>query len=267
MPRVTARPVQIPEQQKAPVRRPRIAVGTDGSEWGTFALDWALRHASLVNAKLHVFAAETSDNQVIARRLRAYRWLHAAVAASPDCPVRTMIAASLDNDLLVLGHRGHQHGPFGLGRSILPIITAAHCDIVIVRGEARAVRGEHCWVTAAIGGAHDDLVLRRAVRAAGRTRSGLRLVHAVPIPAARRVTETTDPAGTLEHAGDLARRLAPGLTPSLTLARSQPHEAVRACPRSDLLVMGPGGRRGRLSMTTSTALHLASCPVLVVEPW
>jgi nucleotide-binding universal stress UspA family protein len=229
-------------------------------------LDWALRHAALLNAHLHVFAAETSDDQAIARRLNVYRWLPTSVTVSPGPPVQTLVAASTENDLIVLGYRGRHHGPFGLGRSIVPIVTAAHCDTVVIRGESRAVHGEQGWITAAVGGQDDDLVVRRAVQMAGRSRSKLRLVHAVPPPAARQVPTTVDPPDVLEHARILVRELAPGLTPSLHLVRCQAHEAVRTCERSDLLVIGPGSRAGELSVVTSTALHMAPCPVLVVKP-
>jgi nucleotide-binding universal stress UspA family protein len=260
------RPLELSERQRHQGRRPRIAIGTDGSEWGDAALDWALRHASLVSANLHVFAGQTSDDQAIARRLRAYRWLHATVTATPESPVHTMLAASMENDLLVLGYRGQQHGPFGLGHWVLPIMTATRCDTVVVRGETRAVHGDHGSVTAAIGGRHDEAVVRRAAQIASRTRSGLRIIHAVPLPAEHHVETAVDPAETLEHAGELVRQQAPGLTPSLLLIRSQPHEAVRTFTRSDLLVIGPGSQPGQLSVVTSTALHMAPCPVLVVKP-
>ncbi|TCO61974.1 universal stress protein [Actinocrispum wychmicini] len=264
MTRAGTRPVTIPLQETQ-TRQPHVTVGTDGSEWGDVALDWALRHASTLKATIHVYAAECAGDQTIARRLHAYRWLHATVTASPDSPVQALVAASAHSDLLVLGYRGHHHGPFGLGRSITPILTGTHCDTVVVRGEIRAVRREYGWVTAAIGGAHDPLVLQRAAQAATRSRSRLRLVHAVPLPAARHV-ETDDPAKVLERAADMVRGLAPDITPSLLLTRSQPHEAIRATTRSDLLVIGPGNQNNRLSMVASTALHLAPCPVLVVKP-
>jgi nucleotide-binding universal stress UspA family protein len=256
------RPVQLPDQ---PHRR-QITVGTDGTLWGDAALDWALRHAAMLNAHLRVFASPDTDDQAIARRLNAYRWLHTSVTVSPERPVKILVEASADADLLVLGYRGRHHGPFGLGRSIMPIVTAAHCDTVVIRGEARAVQGKHRWITAALGGHDDDLVVRRAVQFAVRSHSKLRLLHAEPLPGAHTVPPTTDPAHDLEHAHELVRELAPGLTPSLRLVRSQPHEAVRACDRSDLLVIGPGSQTGKLSVITSTALHMATSPVLVVKP-
>jgi hypothetical protein len=103
-----------------------------------------------------------------------------------------MVEASLDNDLLALGYRGQQHGPFGLGRSVLSTVIATHCDTVIVRGEQRAVHGEHGWVTAAIGGRHDEAVVRRAVQIASRTRGGLRLIHAAPLQAAHHLATSPD---------------------------------------------------------------------------
>ncbi|MCE7004660.1 universal stress protein [Kibdelosporangium philippinense] len=261
----TAQPAPIPRQ--AHVRRPRIAVGTDGTVWGDAALDWALRHAATQSASVDVFAAETSDDHAITRRLTAYRWLFTTVTVSPDSSVRTLLEASTDHDTLVLGYRGRRHGPFGLGRSVLPVVTESRCDTVVVRGEPRAVQGEHRWITAALGGKHDDAVVRRAVQFAVRTRSKLRLVHAVPLPGAHTVPISTEPADVLEHAHDLVREMAPDLTPSLRLVRSQPHEAVRSSERSDLLVLGPGSLPGKLSVITSTALHMAPCPVLVVKPF
>ncbi|RSM85164.1 universal stress protein [Kibdelosporangium aridum] len=261
----TAQPTPIPRQTH--VRRPRIAVGTDGTAWGDAALDWALRHAATQSASVDVFAAQASDDQAIARRLAAYRWLFTTVTVSPDSPVNTLLHASNDHDTLVLGYRGRRHGPFGLGRSVLPIVTESQCDTVVVRGETRAVQGEHRWITAAVGGTHDEAVIRRAVQFAVRTRSKLRLIHAVPLPGTHTVLTATEPADILEHAHDLVREIAPDLTPSLRLVRSHPHEAVRASDRSDLLVLGPGNRPGKLSVITSTALHMAPCPVLVVKPF
>ncbi|GAB3892057.1 universal stress protein [Kibdelosporangium lantanae] len=266
MTRSGVRPAPIPDQRRRPwIRPPRVAVGTDGSEWGDNALDWALRHGSLLNATLRVFAATVADDRAIARRLRAYKWLHATVDASPGTPVGMMVTASYANDLLVIGYRGRQHGSFGLGRSVIPVVVGAHCDTVVVRGEMRAVHGEHRWITAAVGGRHDRLVVRRAAQAAVRTRSRLRLVHAAPLLPGRHVAPD-DPAVVLERAADVVHDLVPRLIPSLLLARSQPHEAVRAASRSDLLVIGPGKGPDRLSMVTSTALHLAPCPVMVVKP-
>lgn len=256
------RQIQLPDQ---PHRR-RITVGTDGTLWGDAALDWSLRHAAMLNAHLHVFAAPATDDQSIARRLNAYRWLHTSVTVSPERPVKVLVEASKDTDFLVLGYRGRDHGPFGLGRCIMPIVTDAHCDTVVVRGETRGVRGEHHCVTAALGGRDDVLVVRRAVQFAVRSRGKLRLLHAEPLPDIHAMPSTTDSAHLLERAHNLVRELAPGLAPSLHLVRGQPHEALRSCTRSDLLVIGPGSQRGQLSATASAALHMATSPVLVVNP-
>lgn len=256
-------PVIRPVPHRHRPLRPRIAVGTDGSTWGETALDWALRHAAGHDGQVNVFAAECTDDQAITRRLEGYRWLFTSVVVSPASPVKILVNTSREHDLLVLGYRGRGHGPFGLGRSVLPVVSAAHCDIVVVRGETRAVQGEYRSVTAAVGGSDDDLVVRRAAQYAVRSRSRLRLVHAAPLPGAHQVPEAVDPSEVLVQARDAVREVTADLVPSLHLVRSRPHEAVRTCTRTDLLVMGAG--RGRLSPITSTALHIAPCPVLVVK--
>ncbi|MFD1044260.1 hypothetical protein ACFQ1S_00940 [Kibdelosporangium lantanae] len=84
---VTAETATVVTTDEPPVRhRPRVTIGTDGSTWGDAALEWALRHAWLMNAGLRVYSAKTSDDNEIARRLDVYRWLHASVA-----PVMTML--------------------------------------------------------------------------------------------------------------------------------------------------------------------------------
>jgi hypothetical protein len=229
-------------------------------------LDWALRHAATQNAAVDVFAAEAVDDQALTRRLTAYRWVFTTVTVSSGSPVKTLLDASHDHDILVLGYRGRRHGPFGLGRSVLPVVADAQCDCVVVRGESHAVHGEHRWITAALGGKHDEAVIRRAVQFAVRTRSRLRLVHAAPLPGTHAVPQPEDPADVLQRAHDLVREIAPDLTPSLRLVRSRPHDAVLASDRTDLLVLGPGSQPGTLSVITSVALHMAPCPVLVVKP-
>lgn len=257
--------VAVPAQQSSARHRPRVTIGTDGSTWGDAALEWALRHAWLVNAGLKVYSAKTSDDHAIARRLDVYRWLHASVTTSDETPEHTLLTASADTDLLVLGYHGHGHHNLGVGHLVLPVVSRSLCDTVVVRGEPRAVRAEHGWVTAAIGGQHDEPIIRRATEIATRYRDGLRIVHAWPLPGPRAV-EAGKPNEVLDRARRLVAKLAPTLTPSLHLVRSRPHEAVETCTRSDLLVMGPGSQAGRLSPVTRTALHLSPCPVLVVRP-
>ena len=245
--------------------RPRVTIGTDGSTWGDAALEWALRHAWLVNAGLRVYSAKTSDDHAIARRLDVYRWLHASVTTSDETPEHTLLTASADTDLLVLGYQGHGQHNLGIGHLVLPIVSKSQCDTVVVRGEPRAVRAEHGWVTAAVGGQHDEAVISRAAEIATRYRDGLRIVHAWPLPGPRAVPAAAEPNEVLERARNLVAKLVPTLTPSLHLVRSRPHEAVENCARSDLLVMGPGTVPCTLSAVTRTALHLAPCPVMIVR--
>src|ERR1044072_1310408 len=103
---VTAQPATVAASAQEPLERHRrrVAIGTDGSTWGDAALEWALRHAWLMNAGLRVYSAKTSDDHAIARRLDAYRWLNASVTTSDDSPEHTLLTASADTDLLVLGY-------------------------------------------------------------------------------------------------------------------------------------------------------------------
>jgi nucleotide-binding universal stress UspA family protein len=261
-------PTMAASAEEPPERhRPRVTIGTDGSTWGDAALEWALRHAWLMNAGLRVYSAKPSDDAEIARKLDVHRWLHASVTTSEAPPEHTLVWASAEADLLVLGHHGHRTGQtLGVGHLVLPVVSAAECDTVVVRGEPRAVRGDHGWVTAAVGGQHDEAVIRRATEIATRYRDGLRIVHAWPPAGSRSVASDTEPSEVLERARDIVGRLMPTLTPTLQLLRAHPHEAVETCARSDLLVMGPGSEPGTLSPVTRTALYLAPCPVLVVHP-
>jgi nucleotide-binding universal stress UspA family protein len=265
---ITAETPSVAASAETPYERhrPRVAIGTDGSTWGDAALEWALRHAWLMNAGLRVYSAKTSDETEIARRLDVYRWLHASVTACEDSPEHTLLGASAHTDLLVLGHHGHRtRQTLGVGHLVLPVVSGAGCDTVVVRGEPRAVRGEHGWITAAVGGRHDEAVIRRATDIATRYRDGLRLVHAWPPAGPRSVSTDAEPDDVLERARDMVGKFMPTLTPSLQLLRAQPHEAVETCVRSDLLVMGAGSEPGTLSPVTRTALHLAPCPVMVVR--
>jgi len=264
---VTAETATVASAEEPPVRhRPRVTIGTDGSTWGDAALEWALRHAWLMNAGLRVYSANTSDDTEIARRLNVYRWLHASVSTSAEAPEHTLLWASADTDLLVLGYHGHRtRHTLGLGHLVLPVVSGAECDTVVVRGEPRAVRAEHGWVTAAVGGRHDEVVIRRATDIATRYRNGLRLVHAWPPAGPRSVDADDAPTEVLDRAREAVARLMPTLVPTVHLVRCQPHEAVESCERSDLLVMGPGSEPGNLSPVTRTALHLAPCPVMVVH--
>ncbi|AHH97768.1 universal stress protein [Kutzneria viridogrisea] len=236
-----------------------VVVGTDGSPWGSAALGWAARHAWLTGRELvvHQSGAEPSTSD---RPLTLHPLPVRVREAGPD-PLRTLVPASEHAALVVLGCRGQQHRSFGLGRWVLAVVAAAHCDTVVVRGLDEAVHGRYGSVTALIGGVHTDRgVLARAAAMAAASRSVLRVVHAQP-PGA---VDGQDPQDVLDRARDLLALHEPRISVDLVAVPGLPYEAVAACGRTDLLVVGAGAG-GRLGTVTKEALHHALCPVLAVH--
>lgn len=258
----STRTQQIPRQR----RGHGVVVGTDGSPWGSAALGWAARHAWLMGTELAVYQAaedppaepSTSD------RLLTMQPLPVRVHTGGSDPLRTMVPASEDSELVVLGCRGQQHTTIGLGRWVVPVVAAAHCDTVVVRGLPPAVHGQHRSITAMVcGSSADHAVLDRGAELAAAYRSSLRVVHAWAPPSGRyfgvapvRPTDVLERAR--EHLSD--RRIQVSFVP----VEGQPYEVVATFRSTDLLVVGAGDT-SRLGTVTRQALHHALCPVLVVQ--
>ncbi|MEO6083891.1 MAG: universal stress protein [Umezawaea sp.] len=243
-----------------------VAVGCDGSPWGRAALFWAADHASHTGSELDVWTWGEADDEVDdltsghpALRVRLHR-------AGPD-PVRDLEAASLRAGTLVVGYQGRSTSPLGLDGLVLPLVEAAACDTVVVRGEASALRGTHQRVTALVSGGEDDAqVLARATAVLGGA-SVLRVVHAIPLHTAGDAL-VSEPQFVLDHAARLLDELDPRPSYATTLLRFHPHEAITRYTDSDLLVVGSGDHHdltGRCGSVTKAAVHHASCPVLVVR--
>lgn len=136
----------------APTGRPRrIVVGVDGSEGGLRAAAWAAAEARRGGGELeihtayspgYVFVTAEDVRQAMARVIDEAAEVAAAVA--PDVPVHgvtheatpahSLIEASRDADLLVVGSRGR--GGFAgllLGSVSQQCSLHAHCTTVIVR--------------------------------------------------------------------------------------------------------------------------------------
>jgi nucleotide-binding universal stress UspA family protein len=270
----------VPSQTTEPeavVQSPRpVVVGTDGSYWGDAALLWAAEHAWRTDAELDVWMSDagTAPADVpldggLSHVSRRYPMLPIRVHRSGSDAARQLEAASLDAGLLVVGHRGHRTGSFGLDALVLPLVDTAMCDTVVVRGKPAAVRGDNRRITALVSGSADDeLVLRRAATMATTTRSALRVVHASPMPMTRDAALSTDHQFVLDHAEHLLGVLDPRLRYTLVVLRVQPHEAVTHFTDNDLLVVGTGDHivhTGRCGSVTRSALHHSPCPVLVAH--
>jgi nucleotide-binding universal stress UspA family protein len=174
---------------------------------------------------------------------------------SGDDPVAALVRASDSSATLVLGCKGEQHRSLGLGSLVLPVLRRARCGVVVVR--------EYGWITAAVGGCEDPVVLRRAIELCRTRRASLRLLHVHP-PAQPDVVVPRDEAA-VRRAVLFLRTTAPELIPEVVIESRQPHEALAALD-SDLVVVGRGGQHDGVGLITRAALYHASCPVLVARP-
>jgi hypothetical protein len=190
----------------------------------------------------------------------AQRWA-AAHAKLVDADVETRRPGDrFRAQLVVLSHQGRDGSPLGLGGHVLPVVRAADCDAVVVRGTTAAREGLHGRVTALVSGGPDDAdVLNRAAAFATTHSAVLRVLHAAPPPLVRQDLDE-DHGWVLARAGELLA----GYPHSAVLVRRLPHEAISRCTDTDLLVVGPGETRA-CGAVTRAALHHAPCPVLVVH--
>ena len=193
--------------------------------------------------------------------------LPVTIVESTGDPLRTLVPASEGADLAVLGCRGRQHTTIGLGRWVVPVVAAAHCDTVVVRGLDAAVHGMHSVITALVdGGPEDRPVLNRAAELARTYHAKLHIIHAWPTPSGRQASLSGDAHGeVLDLAKDHLAAVNRQLSASFEAVRAQPYELVATRTHTDLIVVGSGSP-GRLGGVTRDAIHHALCPVLVVRP-
>ncbi|MFD4675435.1 universal stress protein [Lentzea sp. NPDC058450] len=238
-----------------------VTVGVDTSEFAYHAFEWAARHAWSLRTDLQVYLADPGDTTV-QKVLERLPMLTAHFRPSGDDPVAALVGASDSSATLVLGCKGEQHRGLGLGSLVLPVLRRARCGVVVVRGRPEAIRGEHGWVTAAVGGCEDPVVLRRAVELCRTRRARLRLLH-IHLPAQHDPSAPRDEAA-LRRAVLFLRTTAPELTPEVRVEARHPHESMASLD-SDLVVVGRGGQHDGVGLVTRAALHHASCPVLVAR--
>ena len=246
---------------------PSVVVGADGSPWGSAALGWAARYAWLRGESLTVYADSTLPGEPSAAdQLATMQPLPVSIVQSSSDPLRTLVPASEHAELVVLGCRGRQHVTIGLGRWVVPVVAAAHCDTVVVRGLDSAVHGMHSVITALVdGGGEDRPVLRRAAQLAETFHAKLHVAHAWPTPSGRTAGPSGDAHGeVLDQAKDYLATVNRQLSANFEAVRAQPYELVASRTHTDLIVVGSGGP-GRLGGVTRDALHHALCPVLVVR--
>jgi nucleotide-binding universal stress UspA family protein len=241
-----------------------VVVGVDGSPSSYHAFEWAARHAWMLRTDLQVYSAIRGPDHVdlpidetVQRVLHRLPMLTAHFRQSGEDPVSALSAAGRDAAALVLGSRGRAHAALGLGALVPQVIRRVPCDVVVVRGRPEAIRGEHGWITAAIGG-HDALpVLANAIALCRARVARLRVLHIRPV---RRGVDQVVEDDVVRHAAAVLRHAAPDVRADFVAEHRQPHEVLTGLP-SDLIVLGRS--RHGIDPMTKTALHHAPCPVLI----
>ena len=137
--------------------QPRIVVGVDGSESSRHALRWATRQAQFTGARLEVVItwelptsygwvppypegfnpaedAQKAVDEEVAIALKDYPDVEVQTTVVEGHPAPTLVQASKDAELLVLGSRGH--GEFVgmlIGSVSEHLVSTAHCPVLVWR--------------------------------------------------------------------------------------------------------------------------------------
>ncbi|RJQ66999.1 universal stress protein [Pseudonocardiaceae bacterium YIM PH 21723] len=228
-----------------------VVVGVDGSTWGHEALMWAARHAWTSGSRVRVLRGPAGPDLPadlgLSHATHGYPGVGFDVRRAGN-PMADLLLATRSGDLLVLGHRGLRRGPLEIGGMVQPLVAAAECDVVIVRGRHAAVRGENRCVLALPGrGPRAGTVRSVATELARVQHSGLHVECLEPIPPRR---------------GSVG--ILPG--PDRQSDLIQPHEVVARCTGADVVVVARTDTNStRLGLVTRAAIQHAPCPVYVVH--
>jgi nucleotide-binding universal stress UspA family protein len=282
----------------------RVAVGVDGSEGATRALEWAAEQAARTGSVLEIHVAYGSEYVFVApseveRALEnlTERSVAQAEKVAPGVvaksvthdgpPVNALLEASEGADLLVVGSRGL--GGFSglvLGSVSHKCVLHAHCPVAVVRpgrSQPGGAQGSEDTpskrIVAGVDGSESSTAaLEWALREAELTGAELVAVTSwvwpnsfawgVPVPA---TVDMAEDATTVHHqVVDPARRGHPTVAVRTEVVHGHPAPTLVDASRSaDLLVVGSRGH-GELvgSLLGSVSEHCVShaeCPVVVMR--
>ncbi|MGW7661360.1 universal stress protein [Streptomyces sp. NPDC054756] len=283
-----------------------ITAGVDGSEESLAGLAWAAREAVRRGLALRVvhawrfqeheaMAAVDADTQAgwvrdgLARAVESVTERHPALEVGTEVvdggPVDTLLAATAESEMLVLGSRGHAAVVgFLLGSVGQQVVAGAERPVVLVRAGDRAsaeVAG-HDIVVGQQGDADDDAeALRFAFETAAARGAAVRAVRAWTLPPLFAYSPASlkllDDAGGLEpyEKKALAEALLPWRErfPDVHVVEhvemgSAGQVLLSVASRAQLVVVGRRARRtavgARIGSVASGVLHHAPCPVAVV---
>ncbi|HEX6231839.1 MAG TPA: universal stress protein [Jiangellaceae bacterium] len=275
-----------------------IVVGTDGSDAGRYAVEWAAREAMLLGEPLrivHVLQRWLYEMPDAGPHTEVGRWAREDAAnllseaagqaqqVAPDADVSTetvpgdprpgLIEASKEATMLVVGGRGE--GGFAgllLGSVAYGVVGRTTCPVVVV--QATPVERTGQIVVGIDTSPASAAALERAFAEAVAHRSSVRAIYAWPP-----VSSAEGIYGMRLDADEARKQLADTVAPvadrypavKVTEEVSEGHPVgvlVRASGNADLLVVGRRGRGGFASMLLGSVsrgvLHHAKCPVMVV---
>jgi nucleotide-binding universal stress UspA family protein len=271
----------------------RIVVGVDGSSSSEEALRWAAEQARLTGQELHAVSAwglpipydepitgelDWSGDAAATLEKSLATVLGAADAprvvrhVQEGHPARVLVDVCRDDDLLVVGSRGHGRlAGLLLGSVSQHVMAHAPCPVVVVRGH-RAPTG--LVVVGVDGSPESEQALRWAARQSLASGAHVRAVIAWHVPVASGLTAGNEPDWAAHSAHTLATCVAGALGGAGVIRVEQdvveddPAVALlRAAEGADLLVVGRRGRGGfpgmRLGSVSRHVVTHASCPVVV----
>jgi nucleotide-binding universal stress UspA family protein len=290
----------------------RIVVGYDGSDHSEIALAWAaaeaarrgrpltvmhvLDYVGLIPSPMGPFGwphiEDESVNRIArigAERARALAELSdvSAVTVIAQVP-HTLIEASTDAELLVVGTRGHGDLAGAVLGSVAFAATAhAHCPVVVVRGDTALPGPDRPVVVGVDGSPSSEEAVRYGADAAAAAHAPLVIASAYRTLAAQSWAEAyvylesqggpdfdtmaRESAKTVAAtAAEIAHRAYPELEITEEAVEGAPAGTLAAlAKRAGLLVVGSRGHGGfaglMLGSVGHTLVHEAPCPVMVVH--
>jgi nucleotide-binding universal stress UspA family protein len=228
---------------------------------------------------VHAAPYATPDNKPGRRRVtailgRAYTVAHqyephvpARTEQIDEQPVRVLVNASSNAQLLVIGMRGERPSEIVVASTALAVSGAARCPVVVVRGQHYAGEVDAPVVLGLEDCVFDAPAVTAAFADAQRRRAPLIVLHAQH---QNRVTDGDVAKGALVVHLAPWRSQYPQVPVEVRVVQGAPaDELLRAAVTAQLVVVGTHGRgapaRVLLGSTSRTVVRYSPCPVMVVR--
>jgi len=262
-----------------------VVVGTDGTGTALRAVAWAASEARLRGVPLRIVHAAPyvtpADGPGLRRAAailgRAYTVAHqhdphvpAHTQRIDEQPVRALVKASHNAQLLVVGMRGEGPGQVVIGSTALAVSGAARCPVAVVRGLHHAADAAAPVLLGLEDIAIDAPAVTAAFAAAQQRRASLIVLHAAHDSLRDQVTGRDAAEDAL--AAQLApwRSQYPQVAVEVRLVHGGPvDELLRTAAMAQLVVVGTHGRgapaRLLLGSSSRAVVRYSPCPVIVAR--